>query len=220
MSWQYPISEFLSGLIVAVVPWAVARAFFVGVPLAHASPLSYYALATVFTAAALILLLIALIDLRLSIIPDQCVIAIGALGIAAAGVIAATGLFGEFSGSFVSHYAALAGMRANVWVNRIAAAVIGFGFFAAIVAVTRGRGMGIGDVKLALALGLLLGWPDVAPALLLSFIIGAAWSIVGMVRGRVRLKSAVPFGPFMVLGALLVIVFGTRLMDAYFALFP
>lgn len=80
------------------------------------------------------------------------------------------------------------------------------------------RGMGFGDVKLSVVLGLALGWFGVGEAvvgLFLGFVYGA---VVGMallasgVRGR---KDAVPFGPFLAAGTLTAIFVGSTIVDWY-----
>jgi prepilin signal peptidase PulO-like enzyme (type II secretory pathway) len=100
----------------------------------------------------------------------------------------------------------------------VGAALAGAGFFFSLWAISRGRWLGFGDVKLAIPLGLWVGPVGVFSFIVGSFWIGAAISlvIVGWQkyrRGKQRLhlsaetltmKSAVPFAPFMIAGALLV----------------
>ncbi len=80
-------------------------------------------------------------------------------------------------------------------------------------AISRGRWLGFGDVKLALGIGLLLGWPLGLSALILSFWIGAIIGILLIIWGKTQLwrrgksytmKSEVPFAPFLILGFWLV----------------
>jgi leader peptidase (prepilin peptidase)/N-methyltransferase len=82
------------------------------------------------------------------------------------------------------------------------------------------EGMGFGDVKLALCMGVYLG-TAVVPALFLGFLSGA---IVGMVLIGGRRgdgKTAIPFGPFLAAGAILALFFGGALIDGYLGLvFP
>jgi leader peptidase (prepilin peptidase)/N-methyltransferase len=79
-------------------------------------------------------------------------------------------------------------------------------------------GMGFGDVKLSGVLGLYLGWLGWgvwAAGLFLGFLIGGLYGIALLLRGRGGRKTAVPFGPFMLLGVLLAVLVGQRLVDAY-----
>ena len=81
------------------------------------------------------------------------------------------------------------------------------------------KGMGMGDVKLALLLGAMLGTP-VAIALFLGFVSSLAPAIVLFARhGRAARKMAIPLVPFLSLGALVALFFGERLLDGYLALF-
>lgn len=83
------------------------------------------------------------------------------------------------------------------------------------------RGMGMGDVKLAALIGVVLGslgmgYVGVAAAAAIVF--GAAGAIGALAIGRSR-KSAIPFGPYMALGAVVAALWGQRLADWYVARF-
>jgi leader peptidase (prepilin peptidase)/N-methyltransferase len=91
--------------------------------------------------------------------------------------------------------------------------------------VTQGKGMGLGDVKLAVPLGIFLGPGKAFVAASLSFFIGAAVAvtIVGITRlsGRgsaVTMKSEIPFGPFMASGSLLASFIDPVTYFSFFAL--
>ena len=79
--------------------------------------------------------------------------------------------------------------------------------------------MGMGDAYLALFLGLVLGWPGILLALFLSFFIGSVYGIIMIISGKKKMKSQVPFAPFMVLGALIAIFWFQPITDWYFGLF-
>lgn len=100
----------------------------------------------------------------------------------------------------------------------IAAAAAG-GFFLA-AALVYPRGMGLGDVKLAFVMGLLLGRavaPAVFAALISGVLVGAVViARVGAERGR---KVKVPFGPFLAAGSILALFVGDELVDAYLETF-
>ncbi|MBI2609846.1 prepilin peptidase [Candidatus Giovannonibacteria bacterium] len=73
---------------------------------------------------------------------------------------------------------------------------------------SRGRAMGFGDAKLMLGGGLFLGWPSALFALVFSFWAGAFYGItLLLIDRRISLKSEIPFGPFLVLGILIVFFF-------------
>ena len=75
--------------------------------------------------------------------------------------------------------------------------------------------MGFGDVKLAGVLGAMLGAQNLLVALLLAFIFGAIGGLLGKALGRGRV---VPFGPYLVLGALAALFYGTPLVTWYLGL--
>ena len=74
----------------------------------------------------------------------------------------------------------------------------------------------MGDVKLAGMMGLFLG-AAVAPALLIALLAGTAVGAVIIARkgARAGRKTAVPFGPFLALGALVAVFAGQQLVDVY-----
>lgn len=76
-------------------------------------------------------------------------------------------------------------------------------------------GMGMGDVKLAGAMGFYLG-VSIAPALLLAFLSGSAVGVAMIVReGAAARKKAVPFGVFLALGGIAAVLAGPELVDLY-----
>ena len=76
-------------------------------------------------------------------------------------------------------------------------------------------GMGGGDVKMAGAVGLLVGFPHVLLALWLAVISGGLVAILLLVSRKRGRKDAVPFGPFLALGAWVVMMGGTEIVDWY-----
>lgn len=100
------------------------------------------------------------------------------------------------------------------------AIVGGVAYFAAllIVALIARGGFGFGDVKLAAFLGLYatyIGWGQLVVAIVLPFVVGGVISIfllVTRIKGR---KDAIPFGPYMVIGAYLAVYAGHTIIDWY-----
>ncbi len=80
-------------------------------------------------------------------------------------------------------------------------------FFLAMVLVSKGKWMGWGDVKLAFLMGLVLGWPNILAALFLSFFSGAIAGIILIISGKKKMKSEIPFGPFLAGSTILLILF-------------
>jgi leader peptidase (prepilin peptidase)/N-methyltransferase len=82
-------------------------------------------------------------------------------------------------------------------------------------------GMGFGDVKLSGVLGLYtawLGWDVWGAGLLLGFFLGGFFGIGLLLVKKGGRKTAVPFGPFMLLGALIAILWGHALVDGYLSI--
>jgi leader peptidase (prepilin peptidase)/N-methyltransferase len=75
--------------------------------------------------------------------------------------------------------------------------------------------MGLGDPKLILGIGWLLGMNGGANALVWSFWIGAAVSLLWMfvTMGKFKSKMEIPFGPYLILGFYLVLLFGFQAID-------
>jgi leader peptidase (prepilin peptidase)/N-methyltransferase len=90
------------------------------------------------------------------------------------------------------------------------------GGFLLLIALCYPRGMGMGDVKLAAVLGLLLG-REVAAAMLIALIAGVLIGIVLLARSEPaqRRTVGVPFGPFLALGALAALFAGHAIVGAY-----
>lgn len=91
-------------------------------------------------------------------------------------------------------------------------------FFILLILITGGKGMGWGDVKYILFLGLALSFPFNILATFLAFLIGAIFSILLILLGKKRLGQSVPFGPFLSIGATLSLLFGTAILNWYMAL--
>ena len=80
------------------------------------------------------------------------------------------------------------------------------------------KGMGLGDVKLAGVLGMYLGylgWGTLAVGAFFGFALGGVLGVTLMAIGRATRKSKIPFGPFMLAGALAAVFFGSSLAHAY-----
>lgn len=89
------------------------------------------------------------------------------------------------------------------------------GFFYLLIYFTRGRAMGLGDVKLGFLLGLLVGWPAGLVSVFLAFLTGALASVMLILVHKKRFGGTVPFGPFLSLGAFLGLFYGQQLIDYY-----
>jgi prepilin signal peptidase PulO-like enzyme (type II secretory pathway) len=100
----------------------------------------------------------------------------------------------------------------------ILSALCASGFFFLIWFLSKGKAMGFGDVKLAIFLGLILGWPNIVVGLFLAFFFGAIIGIILVFLKKKGFKSEVPFGPFLVAGTILAAFWGDKILNWYFSL--
>jgi prepilin signal peptidase PulO-like enzyme (type II secretory pathway) len=91
----------------------------------------------------------------------------------------------------------------------------GFGasvFLLLLNLLTLGRGMGLGDVKLAIALGAILGFPLSVVFMFTSFILGSVLGLALMAFGRAKLHQKIAFGPFLIVGFALTALYGFEIL--------
>jgi leader peptidase (prepilin peptidase)/N-methyltransferase len=99
-----------------------------------------------------------------------------------------------------------------------AIAAFGASAFLLVAALIYPAGMGMGDVKLALLLGAMLG-RTVPVGMFLAMLLAMVPSAVLLARhGSAARKMGIPFGPFLALGAVIALFWGDRLLDAYLSL--
>lgn len=97
----------------------------------------------------------------------------------------------------------------SLWLGRPTLANLAIGLLAAggsfllLSLLTRGA-MGLGDVKLAAAIGALVGWPAVVAALFLGILAGGAAALLLLITGRAGRKDYFAYGPYLALGGWLV----------------
>ncbi|AYY13445.1 prepilin peptidase [Actinobacteria bacterium YIM 96077] len=144
----------------------------------------------------------AYIDIREHRLPDW--LTFPALGVAAIGMAAAAALSGQWTD------------YGRAWAGAVAAVA-----FYLVLALLRPSDLGLGDVKLAGTIGLLLGWiswPVLIFGIFAGFVVGALVGVVLLVLGRAGRRSAIPFGPAMLVGALIAVTWGESVVEAYLAL--
>lgn len=197
ISWQYPAVEVLTGVA------------FIAVFLLGKSTIETVYLLSVFSA----LIVIATYDIRHQIIPDGFVVFFAIVSIA--------WFFWMIPGGFREAF------RFPYFWTLVAGPML-FAPFWALWFVSGGRWLGLGDGKLAWGMGWFLGATLGASAVMLGFWIGASWAllmiayqkIAGRVSGRkLSLQSEIPFGPFLVLGTVIVYFTGVNFFDGSINLF-
>jgi prepilin signal peptidase PulO-like enzyme (type II secretory pathway) len=193
ISFQYPLVEIATGLLFVLIlnfKFLILNQFLIF----NFETIIYFLYLLIISS---FLIIVFVYDLKHFIIPDKVVFP--AIGLAL--------LYGFIHNSqFIIH-------------NSFFAAVGASAFFLFIVLVSRGRSMGVGDIKLAFLMGLLLGFPYILVALFFSFLIGAIIGIGLILAKRKTMKSEVPFGPFLVIGTCIALFWGERIIQWYLDLF-
>jgi len=115
----------------------------------------------------------------------------------------------QAAGSFLPWPAAISGITGGVF---------GFTFLLVPFLISRG-GMGEGDVKMAGLIGLVTGFPLVLIALFLATLPGGLTAGVLLLLKIKKRKEAIPFGPFLSLGAIATLLWGNDLLNWYLGLF-
>lgn len=88
----------------------------------------------------------------------------------------------------------------------ISGGLVGAGLLFALWLITRQRGIGFGDVKLMVPLGALVGLKGTLVLLWLAFIGGGLVAFWLLARGKATLKTSLPFGPFLIATAILIVL--------------
>jgi len=124
-------------------------------------------------------------DLKYSLIPDEMVVTfiLGSLG----ALLLTTPL-------------------SNVGFNLIVGLLSSLALLLIVIA-TLGRGMGLGDVKFAVPMGIFLGFPRILVAFWMAFVGGGIVALLLMILRRKGMKDAIPLGPFLVLGTVLAFLY-------------
>lgn len=142
-----------------------------------------------------ILISVFIIDLEEKIIPDSLVF-FGSLIVGIALLLSQSNLYVQILSGFVSSL-----------------------FFLLIHFATKGKGMGLGDVKLAFLGGLLLGPIQSMVFIFFAFLTGAIIGLILIFEGKSKFGKQIAFGPFMVVGMLAAYLFGPMLVFGYISLF-
>jgi len=92
------------------------------------------------------------------------------------------------------------------------------GFFGFLYLVSRGRWIGLGDVKLGVFLGLLIPWPVTLALFFLAYLSGAMVSLWLLALRAKKMTDRLPFGTFLTFGAFIAMLWGEEMMNWYFRL--
>ena len=185
ISWQYPLVEFLAGALFVLI-------FFKFPLLTYESGIVTLIQVTI----ACLILVIVVYDIKHKIIPDSFVYTFDALAL--------VNLFvGGISWWHMPNLESL-----------IAGPLLALPF-ALLWLISKGSWMGLGDAKLVIGIGWLLGVNGGINAIILAFWIGAIISVIWLIvtKKSFRPKTEIPFGPYLILGMYLVLIFGIQVMD-------
>lgn len=104
------------------------------------------------------------------------------------------------------------------FLNHLFSALCVFAFFLLLFFITRGKGLGFGDVVYAFLMGMVLGFPRLIVGLYVAFLTGAIVSLILVWTGKKKLKGgSIPFGPFLVGGTIVGMFWGQILMEKVLA---
>ncbi|MEK7113840.1 MAG: prepilin peptidase [Patescibacteria group bacterium] len=191
ISWQYPLVEFVTGGMFALVFLKFQDTFYLST-LDFSVSYAYYV--TMFS----LLLVMAVYDLRHKIIPDSLVLFFG--------VFAFLGLF------FFSGYH----LDPNIppLTEFISGVVLALPF-ALLWLLSRGEWMGLGDAKLAIGIGWVIGFAKIATGAVMAFWSGAIVGILLLLFSKkYKAKSELPFAPFLALGAFIAFMLQSGIFSA------
>jgi prepilin signal peptidase PulO-like enzyme (type II secretory pathway) len=187
ISWQYPLVELFTGLIFLLIFYFFGQNW--------QFPYIVYNCFLYFISCLLIIIFV--YDLKHYLVADNIIYS----------AIIISFLFNVFLWIFTNNF--------PVFIWSIVAAILAGGFFEIIVLISKEKWMGKGDVLIGILMGLILGWPMTIVGLLLAFLIGAIVSLVLLILKKKKMKSQIPFGPFLVLGILISIFWGNVLITWY-----
>jgi len=190
ISYQYPLVEIATGLLLILIFWHLDFGFGLAFGIWILDFL-YLLIISCF------LIIIFVYDLKHYIIPDRIIYP----------AITITFLYRIFE-NFGFNVSRSLGFS-------LMAAAGAAAFFFLIYFLSQGKWMGFGDVKLAVFMGLFLGWPVILVGLFSAFFIGAIIGLVLIAFGKKTLKSQVPFGPFLVSGTFIALFWAKNLISWY-----
>ncbi len=189
ISWQYPAVEILTGFLFVFLYFRLGY-LLLGTPLLFSILFIYYAF------ISCLLVVLSVYDLKHKILPDGLTMLFAC--------VAFIGMFFIQGDALIIHLPTLGHFLAGLFLPAP---------FSLIWLMSRGKWMGLGDAKLMIGIGFLLGMSAGATALILSFWIGAAVSILILLVSALfragkgaTLKTAIPFGPFLALGTVVVML--------------
>lgn len=103
-------------------------------------------------------------------------------------------------------------------IDALIGASIGVAFFGLQYLISKGRWIGLGDLRIGAFMGIILGWKLLIVALFCSYLLGSIISLIIIARKKAAFDSKIPFAPFLVCGTFITLFFGTDLLHWYLGL--
>jgi prepilin signal peptidase PulO-like enzyme (type II secretory pathway) len=101
-------------------------------------------------------------------------------------------------------------------LTQIGAILIGGGIFYILYQISNGKWIGGGDVKLGFLIGAILGKPMLSILFIfIASLVGTLFAVPLLIRGSLKRSSHLPFGPFLLISAFIVVLFGDSLANGY-----
>ena len=209
ISWQYPTVEIATGLLFLLM--AIYDLRFTIYDFSSFFELTFHLI------IVSLLIIIFVYDLKHYLIPDKIIYL--AITITFFWRIFQLVVFFLNCGGSTSTVSSASVTISQAILNPFVSALSASAFFAAIVLVSKEQWMGWGDVFIAFFMGLFLGFPNILIALFLAFTFGALVGIVLIAFGKKKMKSQVPFGPFLILATFASLFWGEAIIAWYLGLF-
>ncbi|MCD6410787.1 prepilin peptidase [bacterium] len=191
ISWQYPLVELFTALIF-ILPLVFPNNFLPS----DIFFAGFWQILCYYFLLSAVLIVIFVFDLKYYFVPDKVL----------------------FLGILISVLFNVLIFR-ELLISKILGALLFSSFFLFQYLISKGKWIGFGDVKLGALLGFVLGWKLSLVNLFLSYLIGAIISIGLIAVQKKTLKSEIPFGPILIIGFLVSLLWGNEIILWYFNLF-
>lgn len=199
ISWQYPLVELATSVLALAAAFIFASGF---MKLGIIDPATVLIL-VYYWAMIGILEIVFVSDLLWYVIPDEAIV----FGVGLAALAQIFAAFSPLARDLIAGDQSLGG----VFLTAVFSTLV----FLGIVVISKGKWMGLGDVKYAFLMGLVLGFPGIVAGLFLAFLSGAVIGLVLIAAGRKKLSSEIPFGPFLAAATLVALFFGQSVINWY-----
>lgn len=190
IGWQYPLVEVATAalFVASYVFWPT-----------NLTSLTSYSLLGIWLAAVVAFMALIVYDIRWMLLPNKIIFPLIGLGVVSAFIRAVA-----------------SDTPVSIALMGLGGLAVAGGIFYVLFQISDGAWIGGGDVKLGFAIGLLLGSPFLAFLMLfIASILGLLIATPGILLKKSKLSSKIPFGPFLIIATIIVMLFGQRIVDWY-----